>query len=61
MKIELTDRDAAVLHGVLTTRLGDMSVEIAATDNPVFRASLRARRDAVRRVCELLSSAVAER
>ena len=42
MKIELTDRDATVLRGVLTTRLGE-------------------RRVVVRRVCALLSSAVAER
>jgi hypothetical protein len=61
MNIELTDRDAAVLHGVLTARMGGLSVEIATIDDPVFRTVLCERRDAIARICELLSPTGAER
>jgi len=60
MTIDLNPADAAVVHELLTARLGDMSTEIAATDNPTYRKMLRDRRDAVRRVVEALSPVPSE-
>ena len=54
MQIDIRPRDAAVVHELLTERLGDLSAEIAATDNPVYRRMLRERWDAVRRVADAL-------
>jgi hypothetical protein len=50
MDLQLTENEARVLREVLTTHLGDLSAEIAATDNPAFRRELRARRDLLYRV-----------
>ena len=44
MKIELTDEQVTDLGDLLQGALGDLSSEIAATDNPVYREGLRARR-----------------
>jgi hypothetical protein len=44
MKIELTDEQVADLREFLRGALGDLSSEIAATDNPTYRDRLRARR-----------------
>jgi hypothetical protein len=44
MKIELTDEQVATLGELLREALGDLSSEIAATDNPTYRDGLRARR-----------------
>jgi len=44
MKIELTDEQVADLGDLLRAALGDLSSEIAATDNPTYREGLRARR-----------------
>jgi hypothetical protein len=55
MQIDLSPADAAVVRELLTARLGDLSVEIAATDNPAYRQMLRERRNAVRRVADALS------
>jgi hypothetical protein len=44
MKIELTDEQVTDLGDLLQGALGDMSSEIAATDNPAYRDGLRARR-----------------
>jgi hypothetical protein len=44
MKIELTDEQVTDLGEFLRGALGDLSSEIAATDNPTYRDGLRARR-----------------
>lgn len=50
MRLELTEEEAGILREVLGTRLGDLSAEIANTDNPAFRRVLRNRRDRLARV-----------
>jgi hypothetical protein len=42
--IDLTDDEATELGDLLRASLADLSSEIAATDNAVFRDGLRARR-----------------
>ncbi len=44
MQIELTDEDAVMLRDVLSSYLGDLSMEIRHTDNPRFRRELAHRR-----------------
>ncbi len=44
MKIELTDEQVADLGELLREVLGDLSSEIADTDNPTYRDGLRTRR-----------------
>ena len=56
MKIELTDAQAADLVELLRGALGDLSSEIAATDNAAYREGLRSRRASLESVLELLSA-----
>lgn len=56
MKIELTDAQAADLAELLRGALGDLSSEIAATDNAAYREGLRDRRASLEGVLELLST-----
>ncbi len=56
MKIELTDEQASDLGDLLRQALGDMSSEIAATDNPAYREGLRARRGSLEGVLAKLES-----
>ena len=58
MKIELTDEQAADLGEFLRGALGDLSSEIAATDNPTYRDGLRARRVSLEGVLTQLGSEV---
>jgi hypothetical protein len=44
MELTLDDEQAEELHRLLTQALGDLSSEIADTDNPVFKRTLRERR-----------------
>lgn len=44
MRMELTDQEATDLRELLRASLSDLSVEIAATDNPGYREGLRSRR-----------------
>ena len=44
MKIELTGEQVSDLGDLLQGALGDLSSEIAATDNAAYRDGLRARR-----------------
>jgi hypothetical protein len=44
MKIELTDEQVCDLGDLLRAVLGDLSSEIAATDNALYREGLRVRR-----------------
>ena len=54
MKIELTEAQAADLVELLQGALGDLSSEIAATDNAAYREGLRNRRASLEGVLELL-------
>lgn len=45
MKLDMTWEQAEELDGLLTHALGELSHEIAATDNPGYRAELLARRE----------------
>ena len=56
MKIELTDAQAADLVEHLHGALGDLSSEIAATDNAAYRDGLRDRRASLESVLEQLSA-----
>ena len=59
MELQLTDIEAAALRDLLHTHLGDMSSEIAHTDNPAFRQGLRDTRDALKAVYARLGGAAA--
>ncbi len=52
--ITLTAEQATELRSVLDQVLGDMSTEIADTDNARFRSALRLRRDLIREIREAL-------
>ncbi len=56
VKIELTDQQVTDLRELLSGSLGDLSSEIAATDNPVYRDGLRARRASLERVLAQLGA-----
>jgi len=56
MKIELTDAQAADLVELLRGALGDLSSEIAATDNAAYREGLRTRRASLESVLGLVST-----
>jgi hypothetical protein len=55
MHIELTDEQVADLGDLLRGALGDLSSEIAATDNAAYREGLRARRASLEGVLVLLA------
>ena len=57
MKIELTDQEVADLRELLSGSLGDLSSEIAATDNAAYREGLRTRRSSLERVLAQLGAA----
>lgn len=50
IRLELTEREAAHLMDLLDVAISDLSPEIADTDNPEYRASLRDRREHLRSV-----------
>jgi hypothetical protein len=54
MTLELTDEQVAALGELLREVLGDLSSEIAATDNPTYRDGLRSRRLSLEGVLTLL-------
>jgi len=54
MDLRLDEGQAAVLAEVLDEVLGDLSAEIADTDNPEYRAALNRRRDNLRSVRQQL-------
>jgi hypothetical protein len=54
--IELSAEERDDLAELLAGALGDMSSEIADTDNPSYRAELMARRDRLRAVAERVSA-----
>ena len=59
MKLELNTRQALELYTLLRAALGDLSHEIAATDNYAFRAQLVERRDELESVKEELAKLLA--
>jgi hypothetical protein len=56
MLIELDEEQCSELQGLLESSLGDMSSEIADTDNPEYRAGLRERRKVLESVLYLLDN-----
>ena len=54
MNLEITAEQAQVLATLLEGAVGDLSAEIAGTENPSFRADLLDRRRALRDVAEAL-------
>jgi hypothetical protein len=55
MELELTDDQASELRMLLDGALGELSHEIADTDNPQFRQGLRDRRVALEAIAHQLS------
>ena len=56
MHIELTEEQCAELQQLLEGSLGDMSTEIAATDNFEYRDGLRNRRNVLESILYLLDN-----
>jgi len=54
MELTLSDTEATDLRDLLDGSLGDLSSEIADTDNPSYRLALKARRDNLRAVRDKL-------
>lgn len=54
MDVKLDESQATVLAEVLDEILGDLSIEIAGTDNAEYRAALNRRRDHLRAVRDQL-------
>jgi len=50
IRLELTMQEATHLRDLLDAAVSDLSPEIAATDNPEYRAGLRDRREHLRSV-----------
>ncbi len=50
MELTLTDAEASALRDLLDGALGDLSTEIADTDNAGYRVSLKERRQHLRAV-----------
>jgi hypothetical protein len=50
VQLELNDEEAADLASVLDDVIGDLSPEIADTDNVAYRADLKRRRDHLRAI-----------
>lgn len=61
MNLQLSENEARVLRELLVAHLGDLSAEIAATDNPGFRRELRERRDLLQRVRSALEAELQQR
>lgn len=55
MKLELEQSQAEELRATLDEVIGDMSSEIADTDNPAYRRGLEARRERLRSIRSQLS------
>jgi len=52
--VELTDEQQELLTDLLKGVLGDLSYEIADTDNSTFKDKLKKRRDALKSIAEQL-------
>jgi hypothetical protein len=60
MHLDLTIEQARALHRLLDRSLGELSHEIAATDNAAFRGELSDYRDCLVAVAEAITRLVAE-
>jgi len=56
MELTLTDTEATELRDLLDGSLGDLSSEIADTDNPSYRLGLKERREVLRGVRDRLAT-----
>jgi len=56
MDLTLTEAEATELRDLLDGSLGDLSSEIADTDNPSYRLTLKERRSRLQSVRALLAS-----
>ena len=56
MLIEVSEEQGAELHRLLESSLGDLSSEIAGTDNAEYREGLRQRRTVLESVLSLLDN-----
>jgi len=56
MELHLDDQELPVLRDLLQSALGDLSMEIANTDNAQFRARLRRERDLLKAVFDRLNA-----
>jgi hypothetical protein len=55
MELTMTDAEASELADLLDGALGDLSSEIADTDNPGYRVALKERRERLRSVRDQLA------
>lgn len=54
--IEITDEQQEILSDILKSALGDMSYEIADTNNSEYKDKLKQRRDALKALAEEIAS-----
>ena len=59
VNLHLDNEEATELHRLLSAALGDLSTEIAGTENPAYVRNLRQRRDHLERIERELGSVVA--
>ena len=59
MDLHLSTTEASALAELLDGTIGDLSPEIAATDNPEYRAMLRDRRESLQTIRAKLNGATA--
>jgi hypothetical protein len=59
MQLDLSDDDAELLREVLDSVVSNLSPEIVHTDNPGYRHMLKARRDRLRGMLNLLGGPLA--
>ena len=57
MQLHLNDLQTRELHTLLTAALGDLSSEIADTDNPAFKRELRDRRLQLQEILQEIDAA----
>jgi hypothetical protein len=55
MNVDLTEQQCADLRDLLRETLGDLSSEIAGTDNPGYRQRLRSKRESLEDVLSRLA------
>lgn len=60
MDLPLTDEQAEVLDSTLREVIGELSGEIAGTDNAAYRGTLTDRRDILREVAAALAAAMGD-
>jgi hypothetical protein len=60
MRLELSDRDAAVLVEVVENELSDLGYEISNTDSLDFREKLKAKKAALQRTLDRLQPTTVE-